>query len=503
MTSRGTGNKPNTCAGCKLPIVRQATALYRCSFHSLSFTLDNGISCQPCGTVYHSGCIRLGLPFQTRLRNNKGLAFPSKMDLPSFICEACTVRAHLGRELLWQGSDFKLLALERARLIDMAHSWAAGTHDRYRVYHKFLRTFEKHHGVSLLVPSQLSAPPTDPAIAIMWAQEAYSLRLGRSRTDPTALVSQTTVRGLRSAVSQFYSWDFHVAHPSRATSDAAGGPILHDGFLPSNSLGYSFLAKGMSARRGDSSVPSLALLHRHVAWIDGHLDASFCSATTMEARREFALAGLANCGAWMAWLRGGELFGLEWAGVRVIEPEMASAHDLPTGTGAVQWNLLPETKTNRTSVADVVMAYSSSAGLSVGKWLHRLRASMGLDDFPTTPTPVFVHEDGRPWTSHYFRTHYLIPLLDIQRRQGDPFLAQYDGSKPGKSLADVFYSMHSYRRGARSHVAVKRAGCIRKARPEEVNKHGRWRRVRSNLPMAILYLASSLRDRVAITRYCM
>jgi hypothetical protein len=82
-------------------------------------------------------------------------------------------------------------------------------------------------------------------------------------------------------------------------------------------------------------------------------------------------------------------------------------------------------------------------------------------------------------------------------------VAQYDGSKPGNSLADVFYSMHSYRRGARSHVAVKRAGCIRKARPEEVNEHGRWRRVRSNLPMAILYLASSLRDRVAITRYCM
>jgi hypothetical protein len=100
---------------------------------------------------------------------------------------------------------------------------------------------------------------------------------------------------------------------------------------------------------------------------------------------------------------------------------------------------------------------------------------------PKTPTPVFVHEDGRPWTSHYFRTHHLIPLLDIQRRQGDSFLAPYDGSKPSNSLADMFYSMHSYRRGARSHFAVKRPGCIRKARPEEMEEHGRWRRKRSNV----------------------
>jgi hypothetical protein len=93
---------------------------------------------------------------------------------------------------------------------------------------------------------------------------------------------------------------------------------------------------------------------------------------TLEARCEFARAGLANSGSWMCWLHGGEMFGLEWAGIRVMGPGMASAYDLPTGTGAVQWNLLPETKTNSTSGADVVMAYTSSAGLSVWKWLHRV-----------------------------------------------------------------------------------------------------------------------------------
>jgi hypothetical protein len=127
--------------------------------------------------------------------------------------------------------------------------------------------------------------------------------------------------------------------------------------------------------------------------MDGHLDSSYGSATTLEARREFARAGLVNSGSWMGWLRGGELFGLEWTSIRVMEPEMASAYDLPTGTGAVQWNLLPETKTNRTSVADVVMAYTSSAGLSVGKWLHRLRASMSSAKFPKT---AIVGRNGTP-----------------------------------------------------------------------------------------------------------
>jgi hypothetical protein len=85
----------------------------------------------------------------------------------------------------------------------------------------------------------------------------------------------------------------------------------------------------MATRRGDSSVSSLALLHRHVAWIDGHLDSSYGSATTLEARREFACAGLANSDSWMGWLRGGTF----WPGMdrfRVMEPEMASAYDLPS-----------------------------------------------------------------------------------------------------------------------------------------------------------------------------
>jgi hypothetical protein len=41
-----------------------------------------------------------------------------------FICEACTVRAVLGRDLTWTSIDMQPLMLERMRLIDMAHTWA-------------------------------------------------------------------------------------------------------------------------------------------------------------------------------------------------------------------------------------------------------------------------------------------------------------------------------------------------------------------------------------------
>jgi hypothetical protein len=44
-----------------------------------------------------------------------------------FICEACTVRAVLGREFTWTSINMQLLMLERIRLIDMAQAWTSLT----------------------------------------------------------------------------------------------------------------------------------------------------------------------------------------------------------------------------------------------------------------------------------------------------------------------------------------------------------------------------------------
>ena len=64
------------------------------------------------------------------------------------------------------------------------------------------------------------------------------------------------------------------------------------------------------------------------------------------------------------------------------------------------------------------------------------------------------------------------PLLHVQRLAGDKFLAPFDGSSPKNTIEFKFWSMHSFRRGARSHVSRKRPECIRKATDLEVKEHG-------------------------------
>jgi len=85
-----------------------------------------------CGTTYHIGCIRVGAPFRTRLPNGRGLSYPKVKIAPSFICEACTVRAHINMELGKSGGHLSLLMLERMRMIDQANAWSVGSHRNYQ-----------------------------------------------------------------------------------------------------------------------------------------------------------------------------------------------------------------------------------------------------------------------------------------------------------------------------------------------------------------------------------
>ena len=85
----------------------------------------------PCGVVYHHGCQRVGHPFHTRLREQAGQAFPSMEYVPNYMCEACTGRAVLGRELGESDEDVSILLLERMRMIDIANRWAQCTISHY------------------------------------------------------------------------------------------------------------------------------------------------------------------------------------------------------------------------------------------------------------------------------------------------------------------------------------------------------------------------------------
>jgi hypothetical protein len=70
------------------------------------------------------------MPFTSRRRDSEDLVFPKISMWPTFVCEACTVRGVSDRELTGP-EDRKLLCFERMRLLDMAHSWAEGTHLLY------------------------------------------------------------------------------------------------------------------------------------------------------------------------------------------------------------------------------------------------------------------------------------------------------------------------------------------------------------------------------------
>jgi hypothetical protein len=277
-----------------------------------------------------------------------------------------------------------------------------------------------------------------------------------------------------------------------------------------DSLGFSLFAKEMLIHVGCESVPSVTLLDRHVRWLDRDLDRRYRRATTPGARRELAQAGLTTLIFWLGWLRSTEGFSLRWDDVAVTPPPDGPSLDLPPGIGALILTLLPETKTSRALTADVVLAYTTMSGFSVGKWHHRAHKACHARGTArgaargAAPGLIFSTPDGTQWTSAYFRTTLLYPALDAQRRAGDAFLQAFDGS-PGNSIAEKYWSMHCYRRGATTEVTRGRLILgirLRKASGVQTYEHACWRRKRSFETIDAIYRQWTIPDRITLTLFC-
>jgi hypothetical protein len=473
-----------------------------CTFARSGFPFSNGRMARPCRSAYHSTCFRVGIPFMSRRQNQAGLCFPTIKCWGHFICEACTVRAVLDRELHGE-SDWRLLCFERMRVLDLVHYWSVGTHKQYQTKLSAIRQFEDQYEVRILRRSKLVAPPTGPTIPLMWAQEAYSLRQSPGRKDvhgTSLFVKFQTVRQLRSAASQFYSWDTLVTHPGQAILDDKRR-VLHLSCRPTDDLSSSLFATGLGTRLGHESVPSVALLDRHIRFLDAELDRLFRASRTNAERREFALAGFFTLILWLAWLRSMEAISLQWHDVTVIAPRDGGRVDLPVGIGAVLLRLLPETKTSRTLRADVVCAYETLSGYQLGRWATRAHVYAYEGD----RSSIFQHQDGSLWTSRYYRERYLYPSLRTQQAAGDAFLKAFDANSGPNSIPAKFWSLHCTRRGARTQVT--RGGSylayrFHKATPEQIYEHGRWERKRSGEKIDVMYREWTISDRIAITFYC-
>ena len=145
------------CAACRQPLYtchrRRKGLILQCAFARRGFS-----NFAPCWGVYHASCIKVGPPFRSRRNNKDGLCLPPVKHWGNFVCEACTVRSVTDRELA--PADKYLMCLERIRLLDIAWSWARGTHWTYQTQFNFIRKFESSFSVPVLSAAPLSLPPS-------------------------------------------------------------------------------------------------------------------------------------------------------------------------------------------------------------------------------------------------------------------------------------------------------------------------------------------------------
>jgi hypothetical protein len=387
--------------------------------------------------------------------------------------------------------------LERMRMIDVISNWRTTTLGQYSPALRSLQSFAKWSGVPTLVPTVLTKPPTGAIFGIMYAQLLSTLpKQGQEEG-----IKYNSSRKLRSAASMWYNLDLQLCYPSQAVRDQQRRCYLTVQTTPSDALAFTFLNTGMARRMGDATQPSWTLNHAHIAFLDHRFEELWARAVNDDGRHELATAACANLVAWFGWLRGGELFGIAVADISVTAPDDGPILGLPRGVGVVQVRLAPETKSNPTRTADVVVAYQSGSGISLGKWMQRvLDGQRGAFLFST--------QSRHRWNSSYFRHEYAFPLLEEMRAAGEPTLQVFT-DREGQRICDKVWSMHSWRRGGRSKVTRSpREGDPvplgwRKATLDEVNEHGRWRTRYQSETMAVHYNDWELVDRIMLTLLCM
>jgi hypothetical protein len=305
-------------------------------------------------------------------------------------------------------------------------------------------------------------------------------------------------RTLRSAAGLFYLWDMQVAYSGRAIKENGRGHTnLYSS--PTDEIAYTLQQEGMKARMGNRGRQSHALKFEHILFMDEQLEARYQGAPNPAAKHEAAAAGTANLVLWLGALRGGETFSLERADVEVVNPANAIYHGLPEGLGYVELRLLPETKSQRFRLADVLIAYTAASGLSLGKWMRRLLKFAPVDGVSLFSTPTC-----RKWNSSYFRNAFAWPLLEQLCATGAASL-MFVADKDGQQIRDHFWSCHSWRRGINTFVKRPPPGIVvRRANDDEVYEHQRWKKRQSQAgeAMPILYNEWDKEMRLAITLLC-
>ena len=449
-----------------------------------------------CGTAYHGGCLQAGKPFRTRLLNNKGLVWPRKASrlFPNFVCEACQVRAQVGRELRRTPHDIHLLQFERMRIIDSANKWAYGTMTKYGSQIGYTQGFENMYEVSILRARRLKHPPLTPAIPLAWAMYKYSLK------DSTGTPkSFGAIRGIRSAVHFYYAWDTQLYFSERTILDSNQRCAVVPYASPAQEYCTSMAQGGMARRMGTSTRPSWALRHKHIRYIDHELDQAYRRAPTLDSRHEIACAGVANLILALGGLRATENFNAPFDGAMSVPPTHGAYYGLPLGIGFVAVNFALETKTNVVKNSDLILSYYTASGFAPGMWMDRL-----LEFEPFDGQHLYSTRAHPRWTSKIFRTEYAYPILEEMRRGGEPTLMAFS-DLPGERICDRMYSCNSWRRFLASFLRRFHPGLNKRAATkDEIYMHQRWEGEHKNRRVSIdvHYLEFNLEERICVTYFC-
>lgn len=403
------------------------------------------------------------------------------------------------RELRPTNRDISLLRLERMRVIDTVNALAQRTLSQYQSYLRKVTQFEELFGCRVMSRLKLPEPPGRDILPTLWCQEWYAVRKptrGRYAKLADRQVTFGSARCMRSAVGFHELWCLTLTHPGKVThtSDVTG--LLLESLPFNDAVEYKQMMEGMARRMGDEPVPPTPLRRKHIRWIINLLDRMFLSYNTSNnsAILQVTRSALVVLMAWLGWLRSAELFSLKAADVEIVSPSNGPRLGLPRGVGAVGLTLLPSTKGNQTARADVWVAFTTASGLSLGTWWSRyLTLTSGSDP----SLFIFRHANNSPWDSAFFRHNFLYPWLHTLRMNGDPYLSYFDGT-PGRSIPENFYSIGSFRRGARLDVSERQPGSVRKATKEERFEHGRWRQKKAP-DMDVHYLEWGMTEKIRLT----
>ena len=254
--------------------------------------------------MYHPPCIQVGSPFSSRHfgKGTNGLQYPPCATNLPFICELCTTRTQIGRELDPHiPSDKQLLRLERMRMIDAAHAWAprtlqnaCSTIRRIDAFFSSVHLPSTHHQLHL---PPLLHPPLSISIPLFWSMEHHSSTPSSRSQGLTP--TWNTSRAQRSALSLYSAWAAAFCFPQDHYRDNDNRVLSAPSISPSDNILSRFTASGIGSRLGTEYRPSQALTYLHITWNQKYRSNLLRSCTSPHATYDLVAA---QCVELIAWL---------------------------------------------------------------------------------------------------------------------------------------------------------------------------------------------------------